>query len=114
MVIAPPGFFLTLCVWSKVAEELPVNSSAARTNLQRFASQLRFSAPPGVAEPVPRPRPAARRAVARVGKLAALERQAAATDALGEPGLQALELGETLLDARRPLARQAGPVAPPR
>src|SRR6185295_3329626 len=67
-----------------------------------------------VAEPVPRPRPAPRRAVARIGQLAALEREAAATDALGEAGLQALELGEPFLDARRPLARQAGPVAPPR
>jgi hypothetical protein len=41
-------------------------------------------------------------AVTRIGELAAVEREAAAADALGEPELEALELGDALVDPGRP------------
>jgi hypothetical protein len=59
-----------------------------------------------IADPVARARPEAGGAVAWVGKLTAIEREAAATDALGEPELQALELGDALVEPRPPHARE--------
>src|ERR671918_585076 len=58
------------------------------------------------ADPVARAGPGAARAVTRVRELAAVERQAAAADALGQAELEALELGDALVDARAPAARQ--------
>src|SRR5918999_1097817 len=67
-----------------------------------------------VADPIARARPGAARAVPRVGELAAVEREAPAANALGESVLEALELGDALVDARAPTARQPRPVAPRR
>src|SRR5919198_4790830 len=64
-----------------------------------------------VADPVARPRTEAGRPVSRVREPAALQREAAATDALGEADLEALELGDAGVDALRPGAREARPVA---
>jgi S-adenosylmethionine:tRNA ribosyltransferase-isomerase len=64
-----------------------------------------------LAEPVAGTRSAAAGPIPGVGELAAVERQAAAADALGEPALESLELGEPLLDARRPPGGEPGPVA---
>ena len=64
-----------------------------------------------VADPVARAGPVARGAVVRVGQAAAVERQAAAADALGQPRPEALELGDPVVDAVGPRARQALPVA---
>jgi hypothetical protein len=64
-----------------------------------------------VADPVARPRAETGGAVVGIGEPAAVERETAATDALGEPGLEALELGDALVDPRGPLAREARPVA---
>src|SRR5688500_13688817 len=64
-----------------------------------------------VANPVAGARPKACRAVVRVRELAAVEREAAAADALGQPGTQALELGDAVVDPGGPLARKARPVA---
>src|SRR5579875_588720 len=51
-------------------------------------------------------------AVARIGERTAVERQAAAADALGEAGAQALELRDALVDPCGPCAREARPVPP--
>src|SRR3979409_2510948 len=50
------------------------------------------------AQQVARARPQARRGVRGVGQLALLERQAAASNALGEAGAQTLQLGNALID----------------
>ncbi len=55
-----------------------------------------------IADPVTRAGPQAGGAVAGVGELTAVEREAAAADALREPELQALELGDALVDPRTP------------
>ena len=52
-----------------------------------------------VADPVARSRSEPRRPVIRIGEPAAIEREAAAADALGEPRLEALELGDPGVDA---------------
>src|SRR4051794_33015279 len=65
---------------------------------------------PRVAHPVPRPRTVSRGAVARVGQLAAAEREAAAADALGQPLAQALELGYARVDAGGPRTGELRPV----
>jgi len=52
-----------------------------------------------------------RGAVTGVGEPAAVERQTSAADALGEPELEALELGDSVVDPRRPRGRETGPVA---
>ena len=66
---------------------------------------------PGIADPVARARAGTTRAVSGVGELAAVQREAAAADALREPGAQPLELGDPLIDPGRPAARQPRPVA---
>ena len=60
---------------------------------------LHHSAHRPIADPVTRAGPQAGGAVAGVGELTAVEREAAAADALGEPELQALELGDALVDS---------------
>src|SRR5687767_8928968 len=72
------------------------------------------SARAGVADPVARAGSARGRAVVGVRQLAAVEGQAAATDALGQPGLQALQLRDALVDAGAPGGGELGPVAAPR
>src|SRR5215471_15431929 len=62
--------------------------------------------------PRPRPRPLPRRAIAGVGEPAAIEREAAAADALGEARFQPPELGDPLADPRRPARRERRPVGP--
>src|SRR4051794_31576246 len=74
------------------------------------AGRDRLSGRP-VADPVARPRPEAGGAVAGVRQVAAVERQAAAADALGQAALQAPELGDPLVDPRAPRRREAVPVA---
>ena len=66
---------------------------------------------PGIADPVARARAGTTRAVPGVGELAAVQREAAAADALREPGAQPLELGDPLVDPGRPAVRQPRPVA---
>ena len=61
-------------------------------------------------QPIPRPRPLASCHIGRVRKATPVDRQAAATDALGKPGPQALQLGDALVDALCPLARQPRPI----
>ena len=57
---------------------------------------------PGIADPVARARAGTTRAVSGVGELAAVQREAAAADALREPGAQPLELGDPFIDPGRP------------
>ena len=61
-----------------------------------------WSAHRPIADPVARARPEAGSTVAGVGELTAVEREAAAADAFGEPEFQALELGDALVDPRAP------------
>src|SRR4029079_96539 len=63
-------------------------------------------------DPVARAGPEARGVVARVRQLAAVEREAAAADALRQPELEALELGDPLVDPRLPRRGEPRPVAP--
>src|SRR5262245_10080277 len=73
--------------------------------------QVRLKSRPRIAHPEPRAGPGAGRPVVRVREPAAVQRQAAAADALGQPDLQALQLGDPVVDARAPAARQPRPVA---
>ena len=61
-------------------------------------------------DPVARAGAAPGGAVLRVRELAAAQGEAAAADALGQPELEPLELGDPVVDARGPGARQAAPV----
>src|SRR5262245_38940556 len=67
---------------------------------------------PRVPRPVAGTRAEATGTVRRVRVPAAVERQTAAPDALREAILQALELGDPLLDPLLPPARETVPVAP--
>ena len=51
-----------------------------------------------------------RRAVVRVGERAPVQREAAAADAVGHRGLQALELGDLVVDAAAPAGGEGRPV----
>src|SRR6185312_12635851 len=64
-----------------------------------------------VAEPVARPGAEAGGAVVGVRQFAAVERKAAAADALGEARLQPLQLRDPLVDPAAPGGREARPVA---
>ncbi len=64
-----------------------------------------------VADPVARAGPQVRGPVAWVREPTAVQRQAAAADALRQPDPKALELGDALVDALGPLARQPRPVS---
>jgi hypothetical protein len=66
---------------------------------------------PRPAAPVARAGAEAGRPVAGIGELAAFDREAATADAFGEPELEALELGDALIDPRCPRARETRPVA---
>lgn len=57
-------------------------------------------------QPIPRPRPLASCHISRIRQATPVDRQAAAADAFGKPGPQALQLGYALVDAHCPLARQ--------
>src|SRR6185503_5882965 len=63
-----------------------------------------------LANPEPRPRARAPHAIPGIGKLALLQRQASAADALRETGFQALQLGDAIVDAPRPAGGQFPPV----
>ena len=63
-----------------------------------------------IAEPVARPGAEAGGAIVGIGELAAVEREAAAADALGEARLQALQLGDPLVDAAAPGGGEPRPV----
>ena len=54
---------------------------------------------------------ASRDTILGVCKSTAIQRQAPATDAVGEPGLEALQLVDPLIDPLPPTAGKAGPVA---
>jgi len=64
-----------------------------------------------VADPVARAGTESGGAVTGVCEPAAVEGQAAAADALGEPELEALELRDAVVDSRRPRGRETRPVA---
>src|SRR5262245_32741797 len=74
----------------------------------------RFAVPgPGFSrrlDPVAWAGAAARGAIAGVGELAAIERQAPASDTLAERRLHSFELGDPLFDAFRPAAGELDPV----
>ena len=78
----------------------------------RLASRSPPSGGWPVSDPVARARSQAGGAVAGVGELAAVEREAAAADAFGQAALEALELGDARVDPRRPRGREPGPVGP--
>src|ERR1041385_891179 len=63
-----------------------------------------------IADPVARPGPQAGGSIARIGQVAAVEREAAAPDARRQPGSQSLELRDPLVDAGRPGAGEPRPV----
>src|SRR5437764_3479578 len=65
-----------------------------------------------VADPVTGAGSEARSPVVRVGKAAAVERQAAASDAALKARPQPLKLRDALVDSRSPVSRKARPVAP--
>ena len=88
--------------------------AADRARRRRAAGRGRRRASPGGRRASSAGRGRAGRAVLGVRDRAAVEREAAAADALGQADLQPLELGDPLVDARRPAARQARPVAPGR
>jgi hypothetical protein len=97
---------------SRVRRDRRAWRAIARTRDFSEASATRFSlAAEPVAEPEARARAALADAIAGVGEAAALEREAAAADALGEAEPEALELGDAIVDPRRPSAREARPVA---
>ena len=85
-------------------------SRRGRTRRARARSPRSPKRPDGRPRRAACPRPSsggralARHAIAGIGELAAVERQAAAADALGQAGAQPLELGDALVDARRPRA----------
>jgi hypothetical protein len=64
-----------------------------------------------VADPVAGAGPSGGGAIARIREMTAIEREAAATDALGESEFEPLKLGDSLIDPRPPRARELGPVA---
>ena len=66
--------------------------------------------PSALPDPVARTRAAARGAVAGIREAAPIERQAATANALAQASLHALELGDALVDACPPPARQLCPV----
>src|SRR5680860_1689938 len=104
--------------WTRMSTSLMPTSGSGTSSIHRPGSGRDFTSAftsdglcRAVADPVARAGAAPARPVVGVGQLAAVQRQAAAADALGEPRLEALELGDPLVDPRRPAARQARPVA---
>jgi hypothetical protein len=65
-----------------------------------------------VPDPVAGAGPSGGGAIARIREMTSIEREAAATDALGETEFEPLQLGDPLIDPRPPRARKLGPVAP--
>jgi hypothetical protein len=90
--------------------ELPPWSAADRAEARSSGVGAVVSAHRPVADPVARAGAEAGSTVVGVGELAAVERETAAADALGEPELQALELGDALVDPRAPGGREVRPV----
>src|SRR5262245_42376268 len=80
-------------------------SRVARSAVRRPTLRPRPRADPG-----PRARPLARRAIARVRQAAAIERETAAADALRQPCLEPLQLGDPLADPLGPARGQLRPV----
>src|SRR5215831_7110452 len=66
---------------------------------------------PCSAKPIAGTGPRAPGAIGRVGKLAPVDRKATASDAFGQPRLEAMELIDPLVDPSHPFAREARPVA---
>jgi hypothetical protein len=91
--------------WMKALDEI----CAASTRGRRGA--VRASARRAVADPVARAGAEAGCPVAGIGEPAALDREAAASDAFGEPKLETLELGDALIDPRCPCARETRPIS---
>src|SRR4029453_12767529 len=65
---------------------------------------------PSKSEPVARTGAGPAGAIGRIREFAFVDRQTSATDALGQPSLEPLKLGNPLIDPFGPLAREAGPV----
>src|SRR5436190_9787789 len=94
-------------------------SNGCRREAYQYAARVKSpagsSAGPPLADlrrfhPGTRPWPASRGDITGIRELAAVERQAAAANAFGEPGAQPFELGDARLDAFRPAGRQLRPV----
>src|SRR6185369_7864862 len=81
--------------------EFAVRGSRFAVPVPRFSRRL---------DPVARSGATARGAIARVGELAAIEREATASDTLAEGRLHPFELGDPFLDAFRPAAGKLYPV----
>jgi hypothetical protein len=78
---------------------------------QARSGDVGASAGRAVAYPVARAGAEASCPVAWVGELAALDRETAAADALGQPVLEALELRDALIDPGGPRARETRPIS---
>ena len=86
-----------------------IDDPAGRGPLRRYWIALypvRASARRAVADPVTRAGAAPAGAVAWIGEPAAVERQAPATDAFGQPAPEPLQLGDALIDPRGPRCAQ--------
>ena len=95
----PPGERCSPCCWRSAGSGPPLGmlpSALSRRGGRRPSSAARDRAGG---------------AIVRIGQLAALQRQTAAADALGQPRLETLELGDLVVDPARPAARQPRPVA---
>jgi hypothetical protein len=91
--------------WLKPLDEICAASTQVRSGEVRVSA--RFTG----ADPRARTWAEAGGPVAGVCKLASFQRQTPAADAFGEPKLETLELGDALIDPRRPRARETRPVA---
>jgi|SRR5215467_4224712 len=63
------------------------------------------------ANPITGPGSRAPGSIGWIRKLAPVDRKATTSDACGEPGLEALELTDPLVNASHPFSRQARPIA---
>ena len=78
--------------------EALVSACASGSAVGPFADRLALAAERSIADPVAWSWAAGAGSVVGVGETAAVEREAAAPDALGEADLQALELGDARVD----------------
>jgi hypothetical protein len=91
---------------------------SSSTISRRVSSEFDYDAPtaeraptPCSAKPITGPGSRATGSISWIRKLAPVDRKATTSDASGEPGLEALELADPLINASHPFARKARPVA---
>jgi hypothetical protein len=106
-VIADAGGHQFSCIRSLCG---PRYGSFRRFHGKSLSYRQRVTASCRVTQPISRPRPFAFCHIGGVCKATPVDRQTATADALGKPGLQALQLGYPLVDALCPLARQPRPI----